>query len=180
VPARHCDARVSTLQADARGLCPQRLLALGGLRPAETLAADPVGPGARRGQATRGQEAGFHSVLSDMCHATLGVPAADALRSHELAACAADLALGAGAGLAPAPAAGAASPAPGAGAGDAAAGHAGPAAGAAGPGSPCRARACMLRLAVSLVPERQPWILNTFAGSPHGLSARKTSRTTIA
>jgi len=113
VPARHCDARVSTLHADARGLRPQRLLALGGRQPAETLGADPAGPGAVGGRAARGPEAGFHSVLSDMCHATLGVSAADALRSHELAACAVDLALGAGAGgaaPAPAPAAG---PAPG-------------------------------------------------------------------
>jgi hypothetical protein len=107
VPARHCDARVSTLHADARGLRPQRLLALGGRQPAETLGADPAGPGAVGGRAARGPEAGFHSVLSDMCHATLGVSAADALRSHELAACAVDLALGAGAGgAAPAPGAG--------------------------------------------------------------------------
>ena len=35
-------------------------------------------------------------MLSDMCHETLGVPAADTARSLGLAACAAELALGAG------------------------------------------------------------------------------------
>ena len=170
VPARHCDARVSTLQADAHGLCPQRLLSLGGRQPAETLAANPAGPGAGGGRAARGPEAGFHSVLSDMCHATLGVSATDALRSHELAACAADLALGAGAGgaaPAPGPAAGAAGPAPGAGAGGAAAGRADPAAGAAGPGPPCPDRACKLRLAVSLMSEAA-------SGASNTLEARNT------
>ena len=129
------------------------------------------------GRAARGPEAGFHSVLSDMCHATLGVSAADALRSHELAACAVDLALGAGAGgaaPAPAPAAG---PAPGAGPGCAAGGGADPAAGAAGPGPPCPARACKLCLAALLVPDRPPHVGSNTCGA-HYLVCRHARRPT--
>ena len=47
-----------------------------------------------------GQGPGFHAVLSDMCQAT-SLPAVDAVRSHELAACAAGLAVGPDAGFAP-------------------------------------------------------------------------------
>ena len=37
---------------------------------------------------------GFHVVLSDMCHSTMGSSAADVLRSLDLATCAAELAVG--------------------------------------------------------------------------------------
>ena len=37
---------------------------------------------------------GFHTVLSDMCHKTLGISAADVARSLDLAQCASDVALG--------------------------------------------------------------------------------------
>ena len=36
----------------------------------------------------------FHVVLSDMCHSTLGVAAADVARSLHLARCAASIAIG--------------------------------------------------------------------------------------
>ena len=88
VPRQHCDTRVTTLQADARTVGPMQLLAGAGARcpgtPTETL----------------GQGPGFHAVLSDMCQAT-SLPAVDAVRSHELAACAAGLAVGPDAGFAP-------------------------------------------------------------------------------
>ena len=88
MPRQHCDARVTTLQADARMVRPMQLLAGAGARcpeaPLEAL----------------GQGPGFHAVLSDMCQAT-SLPAVDAVRSHELAACAAGLAVGPDAGFAP-------------------------------------------------------------------------------
>lgn len=37
---------------------------------------------------------GFHVVLSDMCHSTMGSSSADVLRSLDLASCAAELAVG--------------------------------------------------------------------------------------
>ena len=37
---------------------------------------------------------GFHVVLSDMCHSTMGSSSADVLRSLDLATCAAELAVG--------------------------------------------------------------------------------------
>lgn len=37
---------------------------------------------------------GFHVVLSDMCHSTMGSASADVLRSLDLATCAAELAVG--------------------------------------------------------------------------------------
>ena len=40
------------------------------------------------------QSQGFHVVLSDMCHSTMGSSSADVLRSLDLATCAAQLALG--------------------------------------------------------------------------------------
>ena len=36
----------------------------------------------------------FHVVLSDMCHSTLGIAAADVARSLQLARCAASIAIG--------------------------------------------------------------------------------------
>ncbi|KAK9818410.1 hypothetical protein WJX72_012235 [[Myrmecia] bisecta] len=67
IPKRYCDDRVKVLQADARELNAQKL---------------------------SGYCKGFHVVLSDMCHATMGSAAADAARSLELATCAATLAVG--------------------------------------------------------------------------------------
>ena len=88
MPRQHCDARVTTLQADARTVGPMQLLAGAGARSPETPAE------------TLGRDSGFHAVLSDMCQAT-SLPAVDAVRSHELAACAAGLAVGPDAGFAP-------------------------------------------------------------------------------
>ena len=89
MPARHCDARVATLQADARTVDPMQLLTAAG---AHSLHALPE---------SLGLGLGFHALLSDMCQAT-SLPAVDAVRSHELAACAAGLAVGLDAGFAPA------------------------------------------------------------------------------
>jgi 23S rRNA U2552 (ribose-2'-O)-methylase RlmE/FtsJ len=74
VPKAYCDSRVHTLQADARSLAADQLLA-------HTHAPSQAHPG-------------FNAVLSDMCHSTLGVAAADVARSLELAQTAATMALG--------------------------------------------------------------------------------------
>lgn len=67
LPKEHCDDRVEIMQADARTLDVQDLYA---------------------------KSEGFHVVLSDMCHSTMGSSSADVLRSLDLASCAAELAVG--------------------------------------------------------------------------------------
>ncbi|KAL3148367.1 hypothetical protein ABBQ38_013824 [Trebouxia sp. C0009 RCD-2024] len=67
LPKEHCDDRVEILQADARTLDIHELYA---------------------------KYEGFHVVLSDMCHSTMGSSSADVLRSLDLASCAAELAVG--------------------------------------------------------------------------------------
>lgn len=73
VPKAFCDRRVRTVQADARSVAADQLLA-------HTLPGHPL--------------RGFNAVLSDMCHSTLGVAAADVARSLELAQTAAAIAVG--------------------------------------------------------------------------------------
>jgi 23S rRNA U2552 (ribose-2'-O)-methylase RlmE/FtsJ len=80
VPQLHCDDRVHTIVADARTLAPQQLMDL----HAELC----LGAAASR------PPVGFHTVLSDMCHDTIGVAAADVARSLQLARCAAAIAVG--------------------------------------------------------------------------------------
>jgi 23S rRNA U2552 (ribose-2'-O)-methylase RlmE/FtsJ len=72
VPKAFCDARVRACQGDALAMTQERLL---GLLP---------GP----------KHKGYHAVLSDMCHSTLGYAVADVARSLHLAWAAADIALG--------------------------------------------------------------------------------------
>lgn len=67
LPKEHCDDRVEILQADARELDVRELFT---------------------------KSEGFHVVLSDMCHSTMGSSSADVLRSLDLASCAAELAVG--------------------------------------------------------------------------------------
>ncbi|KAL0054288.1 hypothetical protein WJX82_006680 [Trebouxia sp. C0006] len=67
LPKEHCDDRVDILQADARQLDVRELFT---------------------------KSEGFHVVLSDMCHSTMGSSSADVLRSLDLASCAAELAVG--------------------------------------------------------------------------------------
>ena len=76
LPLRYCDQRVQALQLDAMQL------AAGHLEHAK--AAAGAGKDLQR----------FHVVLSDMCHSTLGVAAADVARSLHLARCAAGIAIG--------------------------------------------------------------------------------------
>lgn len=76
VPPKFCDKRVQTLQMDAMQLTAADL---------------------KQAKAAAGDSSGldrFHVVLSDMCHSTLGVAAADVARSLHLARCAAGIALG--------------------------------------------------------------------------------------
>ena len=74
VPKAFCDARVRVVQGDALGLSTAQLL---GQLP-------------EAGADTRG----YHAVLSDMCHSTLGWAVADVARSLRLAWRASELALG--------------------------------------------------------------------------------------
>lgn len=67
LPKEHCDDRVEIMQADARELDVRQLFT---------------------------KSEGFHVVLSDMCHSTMGSSSADVLRSLDLASCAAELAVG--------------------------------------------------------------------------------------
>ncbi len=76
LPLRHCDGRVQALQMDAMQLT----------------AADLRQAKAAAGQCSTLDR--FHVVLSDMCHSTLGVAAADVARSLQLAHCAASIAIG--------------------------------------------------------------------------------------
>ncbi len=76
LPLRHCDGRVQALQMDAMQLT----------------AADLRQAKAAAGQCSTLDR--FHVVLSDMCHSTLGVAAADVARSLQLARCAASIAIG--------------------------------------------------------------------------------------
>lgn len=78
VPKQFCDHRVHTLQADAR----------------EVKAADLVSMLPVKSGTTSAGPRGFHVVLSDMCHNTVGNSAADVVRSMELARSAAALAVG--------------------------------------------------------------------------------------
>ncbi len=78
VPRSFCDDRVRILQADARELRPVDLVSMHSVHSAA------VSP----------WSGGFHAVLSDMCHSTVGNSAADVLRSLELAQTAAAIAVG--------------------------------------------------------------------------------------
>ncbi|CAL8462409.1 g1942 [Coccomyxa elongata] len=77
-PKQFCDHRVHTLQADAREVRAAELVSMLPVQ-SETASAGPRG---------------FHVVLSDMCHNTVGNSAADVVRSMELARSAAALAVG--------------------------------------------------------------------------------------
>ena len=72
MPKAFCDARVRACQGDALAMTREQLL---GMLP---------GP----------PHTGYHAVLSDMCHSTLGYAVADVARSMHLAWGAADIALG--------------------------------------------------------------------------------------
>ena len=76
VPRQYCDRRVQVLQKDAMQLTVADLQ--------HAKAAAGAGSGAPK----------FNVVLSDMCHSTLGVAAADVARSLHLARCAAEIAIG--------------------------------------------------------------------------------------
>ncbi|EIE24057.1 23S ribosomal RNA methyltransferase [Coccomyxa subellipsoidea C-169] len=78
VPRSFCDDRVRILQADARELRPVDLVSMHSVHSA----------------AASSWSGGFHAVLSDMCHSTVGNSAADVLRSLELAQTAAAIAVG--------------------------------------------------------------------------------------
>ena len=76
VPSQYCDRRVQVLQKDAMQLTVADV---------------------RRAKAAAGADSRvtkFNVVLSDMCHSTLGVAAADVARSLHLARCAAGIAIG--------------------------------------------------------------------------------------
>lgn len=76
IPKRHCDNRVHIITEDARTVDPLILQLM------------------HRARCWPQIDMGFNTVLSDMCHNTLGNAAADVPRSLELARCAAALALG--------------------------------------------------------------------------------------
>ncbi|CAK0751754.1 hypothetical protein CVIRNUC_002092 [Coccomyxa viridis] len=76
VPRQYCDRRVQVLQKDAMQLT------IADLRHAKAAAG------------AESEAPKFNVVLSDMCHSTLGVAAADVARSLHLARCAAGVAIG--------------------------------------------------------------------------------------
>ena len=76
VPRQYCDRRVQVLQKDAMQLT------IADLRHAKAAAG------------AESEALKFNVVLSDMCHSTLGVVAADVARSLHLARCAAGVAIG--------------------------------------------------------------------------------------
>ena len=75
MPKAFCDARVRVLQGNALGMSAEQLL--GQLPQGGTVAGE-----------------GYHAVLSDMCHSTLGYAVADVARSLQLAWGTSELALG--------------------------------------------------------------------------------------
>ena len=76
VPRQYCDRRVQVLQKDAMQLTVADL------------------QHAKAAAGAEGEAPKFNVVMSDMCHSTLGVAAADVARSLHLARCAAGIAIG--------------------------------------------------------------------------------------
>lgn len=93
VPHRHCDARARTVVGDALALTPAGVRALAGM--------EERGRGGGGESASALDLSSFDSVLSDMCHPTTGIASVDVVRSADLAAAAARLAVGAAGGDSP-------------------------------------------------------------------------------